>query len=106
MMLKTLSFVHNDLFVSLMNEKNVDEIRYRRLAFRLFDQGKSAAAILKRVPRSRTWLFKWKKRFEQKRWRALDSLSRAPKRSAKRYDRRWSSWCCACATACSARRWG
>jgi len=71
-----------------MNEKNADEIRYRRLVFRLFDKEKSAAEILKRVPRSRTWLFKWKKRFEQKRWQALDSLSKAPKRSAKRYDRK------------------
>jgi putative transposase len=71
-----------------MNEKNADEIRYRRLAFRLFDKEKPAAEILKRIPRSRTWLFKWKKRFEQKRWRALDSLSKAPKRPAKRYDQR------------------
>ena len=71
-----------------MNEKNVDEIRYRRLAFRLFAQEKSAAEILHRIPRSRTWLFKWKKRFEQKRWHALDSLSKAPKRPAIRYNKR------------------
>src|SRR5262249_61540824 len=70
-----------------MNEKNSDEIRYRRLAFRLFDKEKSAAEILKRIPHSRTWLFKWKKRFEQRRWQALDSLSKAPNRSAKRYDK-------------------
>ena len=68
-----------------MNEKNADEIRSRRLAFRLFDKEKSAAEILPRIPRSRTWLFKWKKRFEQKRWQALDSLSKAPQRPAKRY---------------------
>jgi hypothetical protein len=71
-----------------MNEQNADEIRYRRLAFRLFDKEKSAAEILPRIPRSRTWLCKWKKRFEQKRWQALDSLSTAPKRLAKRYDPR------------------
>jgi len=71
-----------------MNEKNSDEIRYRRLAFRLFDKEKSAAEILKRIPHSRTWLFKWKKRFEQRRWQALDSLSKAPNRSAKRYNKR------------------
>src|SRR5262249_59430727 len=70
-----------------MNEKNSDEIRYRRLAFRLFDKEKSAAEILNRIPHSRTWLFKWKKRFEQRRWQALDSLSKAPNRSAKRYDK-------------------
>jgi hypothetical protein len=71
-----------------MNEKNADEIRYRRLAFRLFAKERSAAEILHRIPRSRTWLFKWKKRFEQKRWQALDSLSTAPQRPAKRYDKR------------------
>jgi putative transposase len=71
-----------------MNEQNADEIRYRRLAFRLFDKEKSAAEILKRIPRSRTWLFKWKKRFEQRRWQALDSLSKAPTCAAKRYDKR------------------
>jgi transposase len=71
-----------------MNEKNADEIRYRRLAFRLFAKEKSATEILKRIPRSRTWLFKWKKRFEQRRWQALDSLSKAPQRPAKRYDQR------------------
>jgi hypothetical protein len=71
-----------------MNEQNTDEIRYRRLAFRLFDQERSTAEILKRIPRSRPWLFKWKKRFEQRRWQALDSLSKAPRRLAKRYDPR------------------
>ena len=69
-----------------MNEKNADELRYRRLAFRLFAKEKSAREILKRIPRSRTWLFKWKKRFEQKRWHALDSLSKAPHRPARRYE--------------------
>jgi hypothetical protein len=71
-----------------MNEQNADEIRYRRLAFRLFAKEQSAAEIRNRIPRSRTWLCKWKKRFEQKRWQALDSLSKAPKRLAKRYDPR------------------
>jgi hypothetical protein len=71
-----------------MNEKNVDEIRYRRLAFRLFDKDKSATEILRRIPRSRSWLCKWKKRFAQQRWQALDSLSKAPKRVATRYDRK------------------
>jgi hypothetical protein len=80
--------VHNDCFFGLMNEQNADEIRSRRLAFRLFAKEKSAAEILHRIPRSRTGLCKWKKRFEQKRWHALDSLSTAPNRSAKRYDTR------------------
>jgi transposase len=76
------------LFFGLMNEKNADEIRYRRLVFRLFVKEKSAVEILKRIPRSRPWLFKWKKRFEQRRWQALASLSKAPQRPAKRSDPR------------------
>jgi hypothetical protein len=72
------------LFLGLRNEKDVDEIRYRRLAFRLFDQEKSAAEILPRIPRARTWLCKGKKRFEQKRWPALDSRAKAPQRPANR----------------------
>jgi hypothetical protein len=32
--------------------------------------------------------FAWKKRFEQKRWQALDSLSTALNRPATRYDKR------------------
>lgn len=68
-----------------MNEKNPQEIEYRRLAFRLFESGKSAAYILKRIPRSRSWLFKWKERFQRNGWRALDSLSKAPANSPQEH---------------------
>lgn len=68
-----------------MNEKNPQEIQYRRLAFRLFESGKSVAHILKRIPRSRSWLFKWKERFQRNGWRALDSLSRAPASSPQEH---------------------
>ncbi|MCA1606662.1 MAG: integrase core domain-containing protein [Acidobacteria bacterium] len=68
-----------------MNEKNHEEIGYRRLAFRLFDKGKSPTEILSRIPRSRTWLFKWKQRFEKFGWQAVDSLSKAPQHSPQRY---------------------
>jgi transposase InsO family protein len=68
-----------------MNEQNTEEIGYRRLAFRLFDKGKSPAEILSRIPRSRTWLFKWKQRFEKFGWQAFDSLSKAPHHSPQRY---------------------
>jgi len=61
-----------------MNEKDPQEIAYRRLTFKLFDKGKSAAEILARIPRSRSWLFKWKQRFERDGWKALDSLPKAP----------------------------
>ncbi|MBA2413762.1 MAG: DDE-type integrase/transposase/recombinase [Burkholderiaceae bacterium] len=68
-----------------MNEKNSDEIRYRRLAFTLFDKGKSPTHILIRIPRSRSWLFKWKQRFAHDGWSALDSLSTAPQHSPQQY---------------------
>lgn len=68
-----------------MNEKNPEEIRYRRLAFKLFDKGTSPTAILARIPRSRSWLGKWKQRFEQEGWAALDSRSTAPHHSPHAY---------------------
>jgi len=68
-----------------MNEKNPQEIRYRRLAFKLFDKGKTPTEILAKIPRSRPWLFKWKQRFEQAGWEALDSLSKAPHHSPHAY---------------------
>lgn len=68
-----------------MNEKNPQEIEYRRLAFRFFESGKSVAYILKRIPRSRSWLFKWKERFQRNGSRALDSLSKAPANSPQEH---------------------
>jgi putative transposase len=68
-----------------MNEKNSEEIRYRRLAFKLFDKGKSPAETLAHLPRSPSWLFKWKKRFEQEGWQAVDSRSKAPQHSPQAY---------------------
>ena len=68
-----------------MNEKNPEEIRYRRLAFKFFDKGKSPSEILALIPRSRAWLFKWKKRFEAAGWAALDSRPKAPHHSPHAY---------------------
>jgi putative transposase len=68
-----------------MNEKNPHEIQYRRQAFKLFEKGKSVAHILKLIPRSRSWLFKWKERFERSGWQALDSLPRAPVNSPQEH---------------------
>jgi hypothetical protein len=68
-----------------MNEKNPEEIRYRRLAFKLFDKERSPTAILARIPRSRSWLDKWKQRFAQEGWTALDSRSKAPHHSPHAY---------------------
>jgi putative transposase len=68
-----------------MNEKNPHEIENRRLAFKLFEKGKSVVQILKCIPRSRSWLFKWKKCFERDGWKALDSLSKAPANSPQEH---------------------
>jgi putative transposase len=68
-----------------MNEKNPHEIQYRRQAFKLFEKGKSVAHILKLIPRSRSWLFKWKERFERGGWQALDSLPKAPVNSPQEH---------------------
>lgn|SRR5689334_22658301 len=67
-----------------MNEQDPPEIAYRRQAFRLFEKGKSVAQILALIPRSRSWLFKWKQRFERDGWQALDSLPRRPQHSPQR----------------------
>lgn len=71
-----------------MNEKNLDEIAYRRQAFKLFDKGKSTNQILKEIPRSRSWLFKWKRRFQEQGFEALDSLSKTAKHLPHKYDQR------------------
>ena len=68
-----------------MNQKSSAEIRYRRRAFTLFDKGKSPTEILSLIPRSRSWLLKWKQRFEHDGWQALDSLSTAPHHSPQQY---------------------
>src|SRR3712207_664823 len=69
-----------------MNEHNLQEIAYRRLAFKLFDKGKSTKQILQKIPRSRSWLFKWKRRFAAHGWSAVDSFSKAPQNSPQGFD--------------------
>ena len=68
-----------------MNEKNLEEIQYRRKAFKLFDQGKSVAQIRRLIPRSGSWVYKWKRRFAHQRWHALESLPKAPHSSSHQY---------------------
>ncbi len=68
-----------------MKNKQTDEIRDRVVAFRLLDKGKSPARILHQLGRSSAWLFKWKRRFEQDGWAALDAASRAPHHSPQQY---------------------
>ncbi len=68
-----------------MYEQNTDEIRYRRKAFKFFELGKSPVEILACIPRSRAWLFKWKRRFQEQGWQALESLPKTPRLSPQAY---------------------
>lgn len=55
-----------------------DELRRRRQAIRLWLKGVSPSQILQRVQRGRTWLSKWRDRFERLGARGLGSQSRRP----------------------------
>lgn len=44
------------------------------------------AQVLNRLPRSRTWGYKWKQRCEAERWEALESRSKAPPTAAHQYE--------------------
>lgn len=68
-----------------MDHNNRDEIASRRLAIRLSMKGKRPGEILKRIPRSRQWLYKWQHRFEQEGWKGLENLSRRPYHSPQQY---------------------
>ena len=69
----------------MMNEKNSDEIALRRKACKLFDKSFRVTQILKLIPRSRSWLYKWKRRFAEEGFAALDSLDKAPHHSPHEY---------------------
>lgn len=66
-----------------MDEKQ--ERKFRRKAIRLTLRGVSPKQILQQIPRSRKWLYKWQKRFEQFGWTGLGSRSRQPQRSSHQY---------------------
>jgi len=59
-----------------MDEKQ--ELRRRRLAIRLWLKGVTPKRILEKVQRSRVWLSKWQKRFDQEGASGLRSHSRRP----------------------------
>src|SRR5215470_2253286 len=69
-----------------MNEHN--EYQLRRRAIRLSLQGRSAQAILARIPRSPAWLSKWRHRFAQHGWQGLHPRSRARLHQSGRYSER------------------
>lgn len=61
------------------------ERQLRRKAIRLTLRGVDPKQILEQIPRSRKWLYKWQKRFEQFGWTGLRSHSRQPKASPQQY---------------------
>ncbi len=68
-----------------MSEQKSDEFYYRRLVFKFFEKEKSIREILREIPRSRSWLFKWKRRFAEDGWAALKQSSQTPKSSSQKY---------------------
>lgn len=66
-----------------MDEKQ--EFRLRRKAIRMYLQGKARQEILARVHRSRAWLSKWQKRFEQHGLSGLHGHSQRPHQMPTRY---------------------
>lgn len=70
-----------------MDKKNADEIAYRHRAIRLTLKGKRPSEILKQIPRTRQWLHKWQRRFEQGGWTGLASHCRRPHHSPHAYHR-------------------
>jgi transposase len=70
-----------------MNETNHEEISFRRRLFKHFDKGIRASDILRLIPRSRSWVYKWKQRFNDEGFAALDSVDKAPHHSPHQYPR-------------------
>jgi transposase len=71
-----------------MDDKNSDGILHRRRAIRLTMQGKRPCEILKRIPRSRVWLYKWQRRYEEEGWAGLAGYSRRPHTSPQAYPKK------------------
>lgn len=63
---------------------NESENNIRRTAIHLIRSGKSPAAAGQEVGRSRAWAYKWLKRYQTGGWQALQGISRAPKRQARK----------------------
>jgi hypothetical protein len=68
-----------------MENNTKQELALRRRAIRLKLKGLRPSDILKRVPRGRTWLFRWLKRFARSGWQGLKNNSKQPKRSPHAY---------------------
>jgi hypothetical protein len=70
-----------------MDEKQ--EYRLRRKAIRMYLRGGAPREILAKVHRSRAWLSKWQKRFNQQGISGLSSRSRRPDYMPTIYSSRW-----------------
>ena len=66
-----------------MDEKHERELR--RKAMRLQLKGLRPRDILARIPRGRTWLHKWRQRFEHNGWNGLRSRPRRPQQLQRAY---------------------
>lgn len=73
-----------------MDEKH--EFRLRRKAIRMHLQGRTRQEILAQVHRSRSWLSKWQKRFEQHSFSGLHDHSRRPHQMPTKYSSRIVKW--------------
>jgi putative transposase len=62
------------------------ERKLRRKAIRLQLRQVKPCVIIKRLDRGRSWLKKWKQRFDQQGWAGLKSRSRAPQVAGRGYD--------------------
>ena len=69
-----------------MDNKDRQELAWRRKAIRLLLKGWQPREILQHIPHSRTWLFNWQKRFAQGGWESLKARSRRPGHSPHAYD--------------------
>lgn len=67
-----------------MDEK--EELTLPRKAIRLLLKGLRPSEILKRIPRGRTWLHKWWRRYQQDGRTGLESYPRQPKQSPQAHD--------------------
>jgi transposase len=64
----------------------------RRIAVKFFDKGFSIKRILKKVNRSRSWLYKWIERFNTGGKSALKDLPKTPKEPASKFSKKMFLW--------------
>lgn len=68
-----------------MKPEKTEEVSLRRKLFKLFDKGKSIPQILKLIPRSRPWIYKWRQRYERQGTAAAIGKKTTPQSSPQAY---------------------